>query len=103
MTAIFRARDMMIGLPFIADMRLQDDERSDFSSAAANCSSGCETLSSAAARLGTRQSMQRGAARIAVGRPATVGDEQGGGVVAAELQVAAEFFGIDVDAAFFDF
>ena len=31
------------------------------------------------------------------------GDEQCGGVVAAELQFAAEFFGHNVNAAFFDF
>ena len=31
------------------------------------------------------------------------GDEERGRVVAAELQVAAEFFGVEVDAAFFDF
>jgi hypothetical protein len=30
-------------------------------------------------------------------------DEQGGGVVAAELQLAAEFFGHNTDPAFFDF
>ena len=38
-----------------------------------------------------------------MGSAGDAGDEQRGGVVAAEFQVAAEFFGVDVDAAFFDF
>ena len=37
------------------------------------------------------------------GAAGDVGEEERGGVVAAELQVAAKGFGVDVDAAFFDF